>query len=304
MYEVIYLGDSSVTLHSLLMCVFAAGSIALGTLLASRKGLKPMHACLCGLLSAVLGLLIGRAIYSAVCWYEVFLDEMGEFMGPLAFFNPSTGSVNVMGIVAGVLLAAPVTAALTKPKAADYLDAAVVPALVMYVLARAIEPLSGQGYGDFMGYEVSVCWLEAALTVLLLALVPFLRKLSRRPGTLAQYALTLWCLLQLLPESLRCDEALYVFVFARVTHLGLAVTLGVTLIRLLVQGGRNGLDAKSIVIDSLAFAAGIGVCIATIFALDKTNLPKLLVYAVMTLSIVGLGFVICRRIHQEDVRKC
>ena len=91
-------------------------------------------------------------------------------------------------------------------------------------------------------------------------------------------------------------------VFARVTHLGLALTLGVVLIRLLVQGARKGLSAKAILVDAIALAAGIGLCIATIFALDKTNLPKLLVYAGMLFSIAELGFIICRRISQEDRR--
>ena len=235
--------------------------------------------------------------------YEVFQDEMGEFAGIWPFFDPNVGSANVMGFVAGVLLAAPVSAVLTKKKAAAYLDMAVVPALVLYILARVIEPLSGQGYGDMMGYEVCVSWLEAALTAIVLTAVPFLRKKSHRSGTLAQYALTLWCLVQILPESLRTDDALFVIIFARVTHLGLAVTLGVTLLRLLVKNGKQ-IGAKAIVLDVIGLAAGLGVAIGTIFALDKTNWPKLLVYALMIAALVELGYVICRRIHKEDVRKC
>lgn len=252
-------------------------------------------------LAALLGFFLARAIYAAVCWYDIFLDAMGDFQGVASFFDPFIGSVNVMGFLAGLLLAAPIAARITKVPTASLLDAAVVPALVMYILARAIEPLSGQGYGDLMEYEVCVCWLEAALTALLLCLVPYLTKKSRKPGTLFQYTLVLWCLLQILPESLRCDEALFIFVFARITHLGLAVTLGFTLIRLLIAG-RKQLTAKAIALDVLGLAAGLGLAIGSIFALDKTNWPKPLVYLLMIAALVALGFVICRRIGKEDRR--
>ncbi len=302
MYEMLYLGDTKITIYALLMALLAVLVLGAGAAFAPKKGIRPLHMCLFGVLAALLGLVIGRGIYCAVCWFDVFLDEMGEFRGIAPFFDLTFGGVNVMGIVAGVLLAAPLAAALTKTSAADYLDAAVVPALAMYILARLIEPLSGQGYGDFMGHEVCVCWLEAGLTALLLGCIPFLRRKARRSGTLAQYALVLWCLVQILPESLRCDEALYVLVFARVTHLGLAFTIGIVLIRLLVLGAKRGLSVKAIFVDAVAFAAGIGLCIAAIFALDKTNLPKLLVYAGMLLSIAELGFTLCQRICKEDNR--
>ena len=134
---------------------------------------------------------------------------------------------------------------------------------------------------------------------MLVVCVLFLHKKCRKTGTCFQYALTLWCLTQILPESLRCDEALFVLVFARVPHLGLAVTLGVTLLRLLVAG-RSQLTAKAVVLDIIGLAAGLGLAIGSIFALDKTNWPKPLVYLLMIAAIVELGVVICRRIRLED----
>lgn len=297
-----YLGELELPVHWALTALCCLISLGAALLLRRKSGLTAAQICLYGAITTALGFLFGRLLYCMVYGYEVFQDEMGEFAGIWPFFSPFVGSVNVMGFVIGVLLAAPVSAAITKKNAAVYLDAAVIPALVMYILARVIEPLSGQGYGDFIGYEICVSWLEAGLTAVLLCLVPILAKNSRRSGTLFQYVLVLWCLAQILPESLRCDDALFVFVFARVTHLGLAVTVGLVLIRLLVQGAKNGLDARSITVNGLAFAVGIGVCIATIFALDKTNLPKLLVYAGMLLSIAELACIICRRIRKEDVR--
>lgn len=297
MYEVIYWGD--MPLHWPLAALCAVLCAGLYAFTARRKDLcraALTHAAL----TAVLGLFLARAIYAAVCWYDIFLDAMGNFQGVGAFFDPTIGSMNVIGFLAGLLIAAPIAARLTRVNTASLLDASVLPALTMYILARLIEPLTGQGYGDLMEMEVCVCWLEAALTVLLLAVcILFLHKKCRRPGTYFQYALVLWCLTQILPESLRCDEALFVLVFARVTHLGLAVTLGVTLLRLLVAG-RSQLTAKAVVLDIIGLAAGLGLAIGSIFALDKTNWPKPLVYLLMIVAIVELGLVICRRIRLED----
>ena len=296
-----YFGEFEFPIHWLCLLLCGAATLILALLLRKKRGFSAGQVCLYGVIAAALGFLIGRGVYAVICFQDIFMDEMGEFAGLWRFFDSTVGSVNVMGFVAGIMLAAPVTAALTKRRAADYLDMAVVPGLVMYILARMVEPLSGQGLGDFMEMEVCVSFIEAVLTAIVLAFVPFIRSRCRKAGTLFQHVLTLWCLVQILPESLRLDDSLSVFVFARVTHLGLAVTLGVTLLRLLIAG-RKHLIAKEITMDVIGLAAGLGLAIGTIFALDKSNLPKLLVYGAMVLSFVLLGYVICRRIHKEDVR--
>ena len=289
-------------LYAILMAVFAAGMTVLAAFLGKKHGAKPAGMLLYGVIAVALGMFLGRAVYCAVCWYEIFFDYMGDFAGVSTFFDPELGGVNVMGVAAGLLLAAPVAAAITKDKIANYLDAAAIPALGMYILARVVEPLTGQGYGDFMEMYVDVCYVEAILTAIVLGVVIWLSKKVRKPGTLAQYALVLWALVQIFPESLRCDNVLYVLVFARVTHLGLACTVGFALLRLLWQGAKHGLSKKEIVLDVLGLAAGIGLCIGMIFALDKTNWPKLAVYAGLLLALVELGFVVCRRIAKEDLQ--
>nr|MBR4281959.1 hypothetical protein [Clostridia bacterium] len=300
MYEMIYWGD--VPLHWPLILLCAIGCMSLYAFCA-RKSLRAdvsIRAALThSMLSALLGLFLARAIYAAVCWYDIFLDEMGNFNGLGAFFDPTVGSMNVIGFLAGLLIAAPVAARLANTRTAALLDASAIPALAMYTLARAIEPLTGQGYGDFIEMPVDVCWLEAALTLLLIVCLPMIAKKCRKPGALFQYALTIWCLAQILPESLRCDEALFVLVFARVTHLGLAVTLGLILIRLLAAN-RKRLSAKGVTLDVIGLAAGLGLAIGAIFALDKTNWPKPLVYLMMLAAIAELGVLICRRIRWAD----
>ncbi len=294
------LGSLELPVYGILAVLSFCVSVAYGVYAGKKQGVKAAAMALYGLLAALLGLFLGRAIFTAVHWYDFFLDEMGEFAGLGGFFDLTRGSVSVVGFLIGVPLAAPIAARLTKSSAPALLDAAATPALVMYALCRLAEPLSGQGYGDFLGAEVCVCWLEAALTVLLMALIPLLRRKCRRPGTLGRYAFILWTLLQILPESLRCDNALFVLIFARVTHLGLACALGFALIRLLVCASRRGAPARQLWGEFLLFALGIAACIGTIFALDKTNWPKLLVYAMMIASLVELGWVILGRIRKED----
>ena len=298
MYEVIYWGD--MPLHTPLLLLCGVFCTALYVFHAARKGIRCTSILTHFTLTVALGFFLARAIYAAVCWYDVFLDSMGNFLGIGPFFSPDPSGMNVIGFLAGLLIAAPIAARLGQDRTAVLLDASVLPALTMYILARVIEPLTGQGYGDLMEMEVSVCWMEATLTAVLLAVcLLFLRRKCRKPGTYFQYALTLWCLVQILPESLRCDEALFVLVFARVTHLGLAVTLGLTLIRLLIAGRRH-LSAGAVMFDIVGLAAGLGLAIGSIFALDKTNWPKPFVYLLMIAAIVWLGVVICRRIHKED----
>ncbi len=294
-----YIGNFELPVHWVLTALCCAAAFGLLLVHGKRRGMPGKALWLYGVLAAALGFLLGRSVYCAVRWYDVFQDPMGEFLGVGPFFDPRVGSANVMGFLWGVLLAAPLTARLTGLRTGDLLDTAAAPALTLYILARAIEPLSAHGYGDLMGMMVCVSWVEAALTAILLAVTPLLRRKCRKPGALAQYLLALWCLVQILPESLRMDGALYVLVFARVTHLGLAVTLGLTLIRLLIVGRRT-IAPGQMLLDVLGLAAGIGVCVGSIFALDKTNWPKPLVYGLMILSLVELGVVICRRIRRQD----
>lgn len=293
----------TLSLYEVLIFVFAAAMGVLGVFLGTRKGLSAKGMGLYGLVAVAAGLTFGRLLYCAVCWYEVFFDAMGEFLGMLAIWQFTLDQCNVIGVLCGVLIAARLAAVLVKEsnRQGDYLDAAAIPALGMYILARVIEPLTGQGYGDFMEMYVDVCYVEAILTAIVLGVVIWLSKRVRRPGTLCQYALVLWALTQIFPEALRCDNVLYVFVFARVTHLGLACTVGFALIRLLKQGTKRGLSKKEITLDVLGLTVGIGLCIGMIFALDKTNWPKLLVYAGLLLALVELGFVVCRRIRKEDL---
>lgn len=307
----------SVTLYAL--AAAAAALVCGGWMLrlAPRHGLGRREAALYFLLAALLALALGRGIYCAVRWEWLFLDEMGNFAGIAPFFDAANGGVSVVGVLAGCLLAAPLTSAMTGKKAADYLDCAALPGILLFAVIRLAEPLAGQGYGDLLlspafcffplallndmgDYSLSVCFIEAVLALLLWAALLIARKRARKSGSLALYALTLLCACQVMPESLRRDDVLFLFIFARVTQIGYAVLLCGALAFALFRGARRGLGWKQIVLEGGMMLAGVALCIGAEFALDKTNLPDILVYAVMIAALLAMAFLTCRRIYKED----
>ena len=82
------LGGVTVTLYALLMILGCAACLLLAALQGKKKGMQPAHMCLYGVLAAVTGLFLGRAIYCAVLWDWIYLDELGEFIVDIKDLNP------------------------------------------------------------------------------------------------------------------------------------------------------------------------------------------------------------------------
>lgn len=302
--------------YALLAILFALVSFVLAIVFSKGRAKKSAVAVY-GLLAALLGLLIGRLVYCAVQFEFMFYDEIGDFAGLSPFFDLHNGSINMGGILLGVLLAAPLAAKITGEKTAHLTDSAVFPGLLLYSVLRLVEPLSGQGFGEWVENEalwfqplcitnewgdwmLSVCFIEGMLTLILAAVLFIFRGRARYPGTLTRYALFLFGAVQVLPQCLRCDNVLFVFIFARVNHIILALTLFFVHLTTLLKGKKHGLPGKTVALETLAMALGEILCIGTIFALDKTNLPDLLVYIVMVLTLAAMSVLACRRIHKED----
>ena len=309
----------TVTRYALYALLGFLAAAALGAALAKRYGVRARAAVGFAVLAGVLGLLAGRAVYCLVRRDSLFFSDMGEFLGLAPLFDFTVGRVSVVGAVLGVALAALACRLLTRRPASAYLDCAVLPGLAYYAFMRFIEPLSGQGYGDLMTQEalcfyplcrmndwgdwtLSVSFIEGVLAVAVLFSLAFIAKKCRRSGTLTLYAATLLAATQIIPESLRCDDVLYIFIFARVTHIGCAALLFTALLTALLHGVRNGLRGRTVVMELALSLLGLGVCIGTIFALDKTNLPPLAVYAVLLAALAALTTLNCRRIRKEDLR--
>ena len=263
-----------------------------------------------GVLSIVLGLLLGRGIYCAVRYNAVFFDGMGDSLGILPFFTMEEGSVSVVGVLLGCLLAAALAARFTGARASEILDCAALPGVMLFALLRLVEPLSGQGFGPLVSdpfwcrvplsidsgwgeWSFSVCFLEFVL--LLLAFLALLKIPCRKGGTRAMYALTLIPALQLIPEMLRQDNVLMIFIFAPVTQMGYAALLFGTLAAALRPFPRK------IKIRELGLMLlGIALLVAGEFALDKSEWSHALLYAVMGVILAAMTGMTLRRIRLRD----
>ncbi len=304
--------------YSILLMLAAVVCAVLMHMQAVRKGLKKSTAFTYVLCAAPLALFLARLIYCAVRYEWIFLDEMGEFGGLWHFFEIGNGGLNIVGAILGCLLAGAVCAWITHQKAGAILDAAAPFGALLIALARFAQPLSGQGYGDLVEspalsfypfalqndwgeWALAVCTIEGIFSlVLFFVLLKWGRK-TKRLGTLCLYFLTLFCASQIMPQSLRSDDVLFIFIFARVTQIGyMSLLLGAAAYAGARAVKRAGVTSK-LMVEWLLIVLGVIVCIGAEFALDKTNLPDLLVYMAMAAALIGIAALVCLRIKKEDV---
>ena len=307
----------SVSYYALLAVLLYLCTAAALPFVFRRHGIRAGRAVLFAVFAALLGLLLGRSVYCAV-HTDLFLDPFGDPLGIAPFFDLSMGSLSIIGVLAGVLLATLPASARSGVTASHMLDAAVVPGLMFFAAMRFIEPLSGQGYGSLTelrffctvpfgiqngwgGWSVSVCFLEG---VLLLALAFFLiRPKWNRSGSRTLCALVLLAACQIMPESLRRDSALRIFIFARVTQVGYAVLLFVCACIAWRRAAVRGISARTAAAEIAAVIFGILLLIGCEYALDKTEWSHILIYGIMILILSLLALLIIRRIRAED-RTC
>ena len=274
-------------------------------------------AVLFSLLSGALGLLCGRAVYCAVRFTKMFYDPMGDYMGLAPFMDLTQGGVNVVGVILGVLLAALLAGAMTGNSGLALLDCGAAPGVALFAWARFVEPLSGMGFGDLVADEalcrfpfaienkwgewaLSVCFIEAVLAAVIVLALLIAGRFCRKKGTLAGVALALLCVSQIMPDSLRQDDVLFLFIFARVSQMGYGVLLMGVLVGALIRGGRQGLKGKTIALEIFLLLLGMGVIVGAEFALDKTNWPDTAVYAGMIAALLFMGILVIRRLAKED----
>ena len=313
------LNGFSFTLYALLAILGFILAAGLSCFFAPRHKISRGNAAVFALLAGVLSLMLGRIIYCVVRFDSLFHDEIGNSLGLAPFFDMGIGSVSIVGAALGIPLAALICACAAHQKMASFLDLAALPATAYFCFMRFIEPLSGQGYGDFVENPAfcfyplarptawdewlqSICSIEAILILAVLIALWFLQKRTRRQGSLALYAAALLAATQVLPEAFRRDNVLYIFIFARVTHIGCAFVLFFSLLIPLIHGKKHGLSTRALVVELLLMLLGLGLCIGVIYALDKTTISQALLYTVMVLDLAGLTFPACRRIHLEDRR--
>ncbi len=295
---------------SLIACVWTAYR-------GHKYGAGGVSATVFSLLGSVLGLLLGRAVYCGVRFDRLFYDPMGDFAGFAPFLDYAQGGVNVIGVILGVLLSALLVGAVSRKGGLALLDSGAVPGLALFAWARFVEPLCGTGYGDLItneafcrfpfaiengwgDYTLSVCFIEAVLAALIALAMLAAGRFCRKKGTLAGVTLALLCVSQIMPTSLRQDDVLFLFIFARVSQIGYGLILLGVLIAGLIRGGRRGLGGKTIFCEIALLLLGIGIIIGAEFALDKTNWPDAAIYAGMIAALLGMGILVVRRLAKED----
>lgn len=268
------------------------------------------------LLALPLALLLGRLIYSLVQMDQVFFDEMGEYAGLAAFFRPSSHGFSVVGVLLGVLLASLLAAKINKTPVLGLLDLIAAPGALLFALARLAEPLNAQGYGEAVEHPLlqffplsilnemgdrllNIAFIEALLALLILVCLLVFRRQLAVPGRRAVFFLVFFTLSQIIPESLRRDDALFIFIFARVTQVGYMLVFAGVAVYLAIRERKLALPGVKTALYSLITLLLIGLCILCEFALDKSNLSKLLVYAVMACALVIMAALSWARMLKE-----
>ena len=288
------------------LCLVAA--LGLGLLLMAwqqrKHGLRCDTAEIFALLALPLGL-IGARVFYCLCRLTVFMElGMGNML------RLWDGGYAMWGAAGGAVIAALLTAKITRQSAARILDAMAVPAALVMALGRFAEFFSGEGIGlevenaffqrfpfavfdaDWEVWFWAIFLLEgiAALTILAVLLA----KKHGKPGDHAKLFLVLYCSAQILLESLRRDQFLR-WLFVRVSQLTAVLVLGGLMFYALYKWVKAPADQrmpkKQLIINWVVFLLCVGLCIAMEFAVDKAAfMPVWLCYTIMGVCCVIFGY--------------
>ncbi len=287
-------------------CVVAAAALGLIGLylMQKREGLRADTAEIFALLALPLGLLGARLFY---CLARIFVYmEMG--LG--SAFRLWEGGYALWGAFGGVVLAALLTAKITRQSPVKLLDALTAPAALTIALSRLAEFFSGEGIGmevydslwtrfpfavydtDWEVWNWAIFVLEGVAALVILGTM-LSKRLHRAPGDRAKLFIILYCTAQILLESLRRDNFLR-WLFVRVSQLTAALVLAGLMFYALakwVKAPKTARMTKARLIGNwAAFLCCVGIVIAMEFAVDKSaSMPVWLCYTVMGLCCAVMG---------------
>lgn len=302
-YVLFHIFGMPVTLYAvLLVCAFAAG---LGMLCCTQRkaGLRADTMEIFALLALPLGL-VGARLFYCLARLTLYME-----IGLHNILRVWDGGFALWGAVGGAVVAALVTAKITRQSAVKLLDALAAPAALVIAIARFAEFASGEGIGleveseFFQRFPFAVfdpeweVWFFAifiaeGLAALAIFAVLMVKKFNRA-GDKAKLFLVLYCSAQILLESLRRDEFLR-WLFVRVSQLTAVLVLGGLMFFALYRWVRAEKSArmpvKALVINWVIFLVGVGLCIAMEFAVDKSaEMPVWLCYCIMAVCCVAFG---------------
>lgn len=293
-----------VTLYAL--CVVAA--LALGLLLLAwqqkKHHLRADTAEVFALLALPLGL-VGARLFYCLSRLAIYMD-----MGLANILRLWDGGYALWGAVGGAVLAALLTAKITKQSAPRLLDALSAPAALVIALCRIAELTNGEGIGmevynpvfqrfpfavfdaDWEVWFWAICMLEAAAALVIL--IVLLAKKPGKSGDHAKLLMILYCSSQILLESLRRDQFLR-WLFVRVSQLTAVLVLGGLMFWALYRWAKTPADKrmpkKQLILNWVIFLACVGICIGMEFAVDKAAfMPVWLCYTIMGVCCVIFGY--------------
>lgn len=250
------------------------------------------------------GALVGaRALYCLVR-YDFYLFEVG-IAGVLRIWE---GGFLLYGAALGAVLAAVLLAKARGTDAWRLLDEIAAPAMMAVSICRMAEGMTTEGLGTWVEnaffcrfpfavqnewgeWQLAVYLFETAAAVVILFYL--LRQRRAAAGERFLTALLLYACCQIVLESLRMDACLRIG-FVRVSMVLSAVAaFAVTLIRALRVSKKQAAVCGGICFALIA-AAGI-----IEWALDKTPVNNLLLYALMSACCAVIAFVGMRHIRRE-----
>ena len=291
----------------------SAGTLAsLGVILwqCARKGLRKGTAPLLMFLSMALGLLCSRLGFC------LLNQELGDLMPPASWIQISGGGWSLMGLIGGVLLAAWLTAKILREKTGDLLDivSMALPLVIAFEragerlipdfdISRALETpwlqnsfLSVQDdYGSYLATYAVASFCAILLFVFLLIRAG---RAERKSGDGCIAFLLCTGAGAVILESLRYDR------FLSITFVGLqqilaAVLLAAGIVAAVCRGSASLGKLKWMTV--LFLVLTVGIVIGLEFALDRTTMNKLLIYACM-LATVSTPTVLAFRLIRPEGR--
>lgn len=238
--------------------------------------------------------LVGARLLYCLVRFDFFFVEMG----PASVLRTWEGGFLLYGAVIGALAAAALLAKAKHVSAAHLLDELAAPGMMAVAICRMAEGTTTEGVGawveseflcrfpfavqnEYGEWQLAIYLLEtiAAIAILLY----LLRMRGAAPGEKILTALLLYGCCQVVLESLRMDACLRIG-FVRVSQVLSAVAvLIVTLIRSI------RVSKKQAVLRALLCVAMVAVAGVVEWALDKTPVNNVLLYAVMVAACIVMG---------------